>query len=425
MTTIVNYSHISAALGPDEAAAAVAEATSEAVTSAAEDGLSSEEAAQQAAALSVSLNNALVKLSDAEIDPEVFTSVDHRTASLLQSYVAEQALAEGKVNPGTLEAQFDSNDIKGWVKQFFTWWRKIKKSVWLEAPEEPETLPANARIGLLGDWGTGLYGAPHCANSIANDPRPFDVLVHLGDVYYSGMPNEVQERFLNFWPKKNVKVSRALNSNHEMYTGGDGYFQLTLRKFNQPASYFAMRNDHFLLLGLDSAYDEHDLAGDQAQWVRRQVDRAGNRKVILMSHHQLFSLGESQGAKLAAKLGDLLNSGRIFAWYWGHEHLCALYDRHPLLKLHGRCVGHSGYPYFREDFGNNVVATSGKLRWLKVAGHGTVPGGIILDGPNPYVEKKSEKYGPNGYMSIELGAGRIVERVHDADGRVVHEGTIG
>ena len=54
----------------------------------------------------------------------------------------------------------------------------------------------------------------------------------------------------------------------------------------------------------------------------------------------------------------------------------------------------------------------------------TVPGGIVLDGPNPHVEKKSHKYGPNGYMSIELGAGRIVERVHGADGRVMHEGTI-
>lgn len=413
MPAIVNYSHIASALGPEEAAVAVDEAAQET------------DNAQDAPLFTVALNNALAKLEDAEIDPEVFTSVDHDVASLLQSYVAEQAIAAGKVNTATLEAQFDSKDIKGWVKSFFTWWRKIKKSVWLEAPETPEPLPNGARIGILGDWGTGLYGAPYCASSIANDPQPFDVLVHLGDVYYSGTSGEVNERFLAFWPQKNVKVSRALNSNHEMYTGGDGYFQLTLRKFRQDASYFAMQNDHWLVIGLDSAYDEHDLHGQQAAWVKRMVDRAGNRKVILMSHHQLFSQYESQGAHLAAKLGELLNGERIFAWYWGHEHRCVLYDRHSLLKTYGRCIGHSGYPYFRDKFGDAApVSTIGDLRWMRLAAKPTVPGALVLDGPNRHIEKKADKYGPNGYLTIELGDGEIIERVHDADGTVIHTGKI-
>jgi hypothetical protein len=412
MPVIVNYSHIASALGPEEAAVAVEEVT--------------QEDPQEAAMFTVALSNALAKLNDAEIDADVFSAVDHSLASLLQSYIGERAAAAGKVDALTQEAKFDSKDIKGWVKQFFTWWRSIKKSVWIEAPEEPEVLPNHARIGILGDWGTGLYGAPHCANSVAGDARPFDVLIHLGDVYYSGMVGEVNERFLAFWPQKNVKISRALNSNHEMYTGGDGYFQITLRKFRQDASYFAMQNDQWLVIGLDSAYEEHDLAGQQAAWVQRMVGHAGDRKVILMSHHQLFSRGESQGTKLAAKLGPLLNDGRIFAWYWGHEHRCVLYDRHPLVKVYGRCVGHSGYPYFRDKFGDaQLASTIGDLRWMRVPPRAAVPGGLVLDGPNQYIDKKGHKYGPNGYMAIELGDGKIVENVHHADGTLLHNGSIG
>jgi hypothetical protein len=56
------------------------------------------------------------------------------------------------------------------------------------------------RVGLLGHWGTRLYGAPVSVRSIERDGR-YDLLLHLGEVYYSGTEKEVQELFLDRWPK--------------------------------------------------------------------------------------------------------------------------------------------------------------------------------------------------------------------------------
>ena len=43
--------------------------------------------------------------------------------------------------------------------------------------------------------------------------------MHLGDVYYSGTEDEVQERFLNVWPTTAGKRTVAVNSNHEILLG--------------------------------------------------------------------------------------------------------------------------------------------------------------------------------------------------------------
>src|SRR5262249_22137300 len=160
--------------------------------------------------------------------------------------------------------------------------------------------------------------------------KGYQLFLHLGDVYYSGTPSEVKERFLALWPRRAGAFSRALNSNHEMYTGGHAYFNQTLKEFEQSSSCFALQNDHWLLVRLDCAYQEHDFAMNQGSWLAGLVAAAGKRKVVLFCHHQPYSLFESQGPKLVEKLDGLLSAGRIFAWYWGHEHRCVVYDKHPL-----------------------------------------------------------------------------------------------
>ena len=60
----------------------------------------------------------------------------------------------------------------------------------------------------------------------------------------------------------------ACNGNHEMYSGGYGYFDSVLPAFNQPSSCFAITNEHWLIVGLDSAYADHDLADEQGSWVK-------------------------------------------------------------------------------------------------------------------------------------------------------------
>ncbi|MGE0451869.1 MAG: metallophosphoesterase, partial [Vicinamibacterales bacterium] len=260
--------------------------------------------------------------------PGMMTAVQNQFASLLQSRMLEEpppgdprVLSAPTAPQSAFEVKYDERDILGWVGSVFSWWRRIRPEPWLAPPERPEPVGTGSamRVAMLADWGTGLYGAPVCAQSIERDPRGFDALLHLGDIYYSGTQSEARTRFLDKWPKRADAVSRACNANHEMYTGGEGYFRVVLPAFKQTSSCFALQNDHWLLVGLDTAYEDHDLAQDQAAWLQRLIDGAGSRKVVLVSHHQPFSLLESQGPKLVAKLGNLLGRRRIFAWSWGHE----------------------------------------------------------------------------------------------------------
>jgi hypothetical protein len=373
------------------------------------------------------LSRSLKILEAEQRDTGVLAAPDDQFTSLLQSQLAEISLEEDKVEATAggdgLEAQFDEHDILGWAKSLFTWIRKIRPHKWQTAPATPDSIPNNTRVAILGDWGTGLYGARPCAESIEQDQEGYGLLLHLGDVYYSGTDKEVAERFLDPWPSNAGAISRACNSNHEMYTGGYAYFDQTLKKFNQPASYFALQNDDWLLVGLDSAYKEGRLANEQVEWLKGLLANAGNRRVILFSHHQPFSWMEKPESKLQSEMGELLTDRRIFAWYWGHEHRCMIYDRHPAWNIYGRCVGHSGYPYFRDKIqvGNIVAHGSQDSTLRRVEMKNMVPGGLILEGPNPYIKGHENDYGPNGYMTLELNGDRINEIVQMPDGSIIYD----
>jgi hypothetical protein len=368
--------------------------------------------------LLAAMQNALPELQKEQETPGVMTASRDRTGSLLQTFVSIQAPPDGKVQSagdGILEATFDSNDIVGWFGSFFTWWKKIVPHPWVTAKANPDPLPNTANIALLSDWGTGLYGAPVCAKSI-EQAGGYDVVLHLGDVYYSGTESEIKSRFLDLWPKVPGAINRGLNGNHEMYTGGKAYFDIALKAFDQPASYFALQNDHFLVACLDTAYDEHDLHGDQAKWLTDLVAAAGDRKLVLFSHHQPYSLMDVQGPKLVEKLKNLLESKRIHAWYWGHEHHCVIYDAHPEWGLRGRCIGHSGFPEFRKkEWGDAPAAPS----WRRLDATADSPGGYVLDGRNDYIQGHETEYAPHGYVTLAFAGATMTEEIHQAGGSVI------
>lgn len=373
----------------------------------------------------------LIELEEEEADPEVLTVPRDRMASLTLSLLAEEP-PEGssyeELAAGGAGVMFSNSDILGWFKSLFDWAGRLRPHPLLRpSATEPTALPNQARAALLGDWGTGLYGALPCAESIRRDPGHFDLLMHLGDVYYSGTRREVQERFLNLWPYREGAVNRSINSNHEMYSGGYAYFEKTLAEFGQESSYFALQNDHWLLVGLDVAYVDHDVDKQQMEWLEQVIAAANGRKVLLFSHHQLFSRFEGQGPKLAAKLGRLLEAGRISAWYWGHEHRCALYEPDPRYGgLLGRCIGHGGMPYTRKTVENIPVDhTVGDSVWRRFGTKNMVPGGLVLDGPNPYIKGHEAKYGPHGYMTLELEDQYLVEVVHTPTGEELYRQEIG
>jgi hypothetical protein len=374
------------------------------------------------AELRANLTEALQVLEAEGGEPGVMVTAQNQLASLLQSYLADhpdyiETLEEPAPN-NAFEVKYDNGDILGWARSVLEWWRKIKPESWVPPADDPEPVGdgTKAKIAIVGDWGTGLYGAPVIAKTIAAEPGGFDALLHLGDVYYAGTPKEVERNFKAFWPKSAGRLNRALNSNHEMYSGGEGLYKVTMPWFGQRATTWSAQTDHWLLVGLDTAYSEHDLVHDQARWLQGLLDRKGERRMLLFSHHQPYSLLDKQGPKIVAKIGRLLDRGAVFGWYWGHEHRCVIYEPHPRWKLRGRCIGHGGFPAYRDKLGSYPLQDPG---WRRLPARNFVPGGLVLDMPNPYVASNPDHYGANGYVTLELDGPSLRERVHDPDGKVL------
>jgi hypothetical protein len=216
-----------------------------------------------------------------------------------------------------------------------------------------------------------------------------------------------------------------------MYSGGKFYFEDALPAFGQDASYFAHQNKHWTLVGLDVAHTDHSIDNDQVKWLEGILRQAGDRKVILFSHHQLFSCYESQGVKLWQNPGfaAILRSKRIFAWYWGHEHRCALYQEPDATSgLWGRCIGHGGMPESRARTRNlEKAAGYDKADWrqapekLDDAGQRLAPRSLVLEGPNPYLGDEREDFTPHGYAVLVVDGPHLIEQVMDPTGNVIYE----
>lgn len=274
----------------------------------------------------------------------------NQALALMQSAIDE--FTEDR--PIGVAAAFDPTD-PGWIssafeklKALFRGKHKFTKHV---SPTSFRlALPEDCVVALFSDWGTGEETARRVMRQIklANP----SLAVHLGDVYYSGTNKEIQRRFLDIIDQDGPSRERcqffALNSNHEMYSGGDAYFDLTLPRFHQEASYFNLRNNHWQLIGLDSGYEDHGLQDPQKDWLEAQLQADGPRN-ILLTHHQFFSPFEDRAfdRKLHDKVEPFLR--RVFAWIWGHEHKAIIFGEHKGIRA--RCIGHGAIPV-NVPFGN-------------------------------------------------------------------------
>jgi hypothetical protein len=331
--------------------------------------------------------------------------------------------------PELLEVKFDSFD---WTQWAYMWAKymifKPKRANWVPPSEAPTIIRDDATVAVFGDWGSCLYGAPPISQRIEAMDR-CDVVLHLGDTYYAGASDEVARRLVGNWPLRTGKptLHRTLNGNHEMYTGASAYFAaLQAVPFaDQKASCFGLQNTNWLMLGLDTSFtygDQHgDMDPEQLAWVERMIAQAGHRKVMLFSHHQIYShFDATAGANLQASLGTLLAKKAIYGWYFGHEHRLVIFEEQGDWELKARCMGHGGFPEFRDTTLNGYDAN--KSQWITLGAQAHIPAATLWDGPNPCIcDEPSDpvKYIPHGYMLLNFSGNTVSETFFDPAGGVV------
>jgi len=245
------------------------------------------------------------------------------------------------------------------------------------------TIPSNATLGLVADWGTGAGPAQEVLIDVAkHDPT---ILLHLGDIYYSGTSEECHANFLEpiekLYRKGHPKPVYVIPGNHDMYCGGLGFYDLITQLNPEPAaqrgSFFCLRSmdEAWQILGIDTGLHDNSpyAVSDALTWIEEDelawhCDRVRefNGKTILLSHHQPFSafaqIGPTspQGKKSAAnphlmKAFDTMAAlGKISAWFWGHEHTLSIYQPFKGIQR-GRCIGHGAIPVPNNDDVYKVV----------------------------------------------------------------------
>ncbi len=237
-----------------------------------------------------------------------------------------------------------------------------------------DCLPDDARVALISDWGTGEPRPQALLKAVAA-LKP-DVVIHLGDIYYSCDTREARAFYddvRSIFPDGSARVF-TLCGNHDMYAGGEPYYGL-LDRLGQPASFFCLRNAHWQLVAADTGYNDFDpfREGAETTWVRDgtaadgtpdrdpyseivwhadKLRNPGGRRTVLMSHHPPFSRrgvirgGRHCNERLLAQFAPWLDA--VDLWFWGHEHCQIVYA--PFAGVaRGRCLGAGAIPTLPEE----------------------------------------------------------------------------
>jgi hypothetical protein len=294
----------------------------------------------------------------------------------------------------------------------------------------------DARLVVVGDWGTGLERACAVAGYMADEVREALAqgrqahVIHLGDVYYSGLPHEVERNVLapGRWPVTDELAaagvtSWALNGNHDMYGGGFGYFETLLAdqrwqaqrsSDGQPTSYFRLTSPSWNIVGLDTAWDRDPLSeghtavleDPQAEFVA-ETAADNRRKLMLLSHHQLISAYDEDDLDhtLEQKLGPVLRQDRVTAWLWGHEHRCMAFAPGRGVKF-PRCIGHGGVPVTMPRGPDDPVDAPG-----------------LWEERGSFVQRRS-RWARFGFAVLDMAGDRIDVRYRDDQGIETRRETI-
>lgn len=290
---------------------------------------------------------------------------------------------------------------RGEKPQYHNW--KVEGNHDLNYSVISHRLKNNARVGIIGDWGTGMEDARKLLEAMLD--LNVDAVIHLGDVYYSGTDWEFQHHIVDAFEQafahsgKRVPVF-SIPGNHDYYSGGKGFYEKALSLNNSPqleqgwqqeASYFCLRteDDTWQFLGMDTGLNGRYLLhypplapvtpyleDSEIEWHQDKLKNFTGT-TILLSHHQLFS----QHIKLEDQPNEswlnhnLLTTfdsffDRIAIWFWGHEHNLVLFQDGLFNLEKGRLIGCSAYeqtgdPYAPLDksFAKHVPYIQTQTQW--------------------------------------------------------------
>jgi hypothetical protein len=284
----------------------------------------------------------------------------------------------------------------------------------------------HARIALVGDWGTGPFdaGGYYPSTSVMKSVAELapSYIVHLGDVYYAGtqnapQPGEEMHHFLETWPKMPEERSFTLNSNHEMYGGANGYFNVALgrgAKMGTPFahqngySYFALTSADLAIVGLDTAYFDPSpmymhgglgSPGENPQYDFLTDVASRHARLILLTHQPPMSADGTKLSQLWTDVTRVVPSSKIRLWYWGHVHLGILYGDQSKLGARGIRAGCSGHGAIPIGVPWGLKHGNGKIDW-----YASTPVGGSADAERVR----------NGFAMLTISDGQVGEAFYDA-----------
>ncbi len=259
------------------------------------------------------------------------------------------------------------------------------------------------RLAIVGDAGYCATPQRTVCRMIreVNRVQEFDCIVHLGDIYFAGSPDEMLKGFLEPFCQIGPKVL-TLCGNHDLYYGA-GAIKSVVKILKQPGRYFAIETPHWRIACLDSSTgcqsllrNDGYLDEQQLIWLEHLLHLTDSRRSILMSHHFIRSSWGRVSTSFAAQLGPLVKD-RVVAWYWGHEHSWVAY-RPDGLGFSGACVGNGAF--FEEWRG---PAAGPSPEWYAT-------------GRCKCIRPNDNRFWPHGFLELELQEKQICETYHVEDG---------
>ena len=285
-------------------------------------------------------------------------------------------------------------------------------------PDDSLTIDSHiVRVAVAGDAGFTNTAQRNLIRDInkLHEIVPFNLFIHLGDTYYASSDGEVLRNFLRPFAALKCKTQVALCGNHDLYHGEEGYLAV-LDILEQPGRYLAIQTKHWIIACLDTAYGAQDifrnngqLDAEQFEWLVKLIDERGDKRVVLMSHHLPISgWSKSQTNTLMTQVAGL--SKNIFAWYWGHEHVCATYPRN---GYYGACVGNG---VFQQNW-SKPSKKAHPVEWSSDAWCTCFTPHLI-----PWLDNMH--FWPHGFLELVLHEDKIVETYHIENTKLLHTRTL-